>query len=82
MFGEFDEIAVGPNAGEGVEVGILVTLTIRVLPEADRHGRQRLSADQFAPAFADRLAVVAIGHGVHAQEAALDFAATHGQQRR
>src|SRR5690606_33872964 len=81
VFGEFDEITVGPNAGEAVEVGVLVARVVRVLPEADRHGRQRLAADQFAPAVADRLTVIAVGHGVNAQESALDLATAHWQQR-
>ena len=81
MFGEFDEIAVGPDAREGVEVGVAVAFTLWVFPEAHGHGRQWLAADQLAAAFADRFTVIAVGHSINAQEATLNFSPTHRQQR-
>src|SRR5690606_4935203 len=81
VFGELDEVAVGPDPGEGVEVGVLVALAVRVIPETHRHGGHRLATDQFAAAVADRLAVVAVGNGVHTEEAALDFAPAYRPQR-
>ena len=78
VFGEFDEVPMGPDAGrcvgKGLKVGRAIALAVRVIPEAHGHGGQWLPADQFAPALFDGLTIVAVSDGVYAQKTALNFA--------
>ena len=48
MRGPFGEIAVAPDIGEALEIGGAVFRAVGIVPEADRHRRERLGADQFA----------------------------------
>jgi hypothetical protein len=65
---------MGPDIVEAVEIGGVVFLAVGVVPEADRHGRKRLGADQFALLAGDGLAVVVPDVDRHAEARTLDLA--------
>ena len=48
VVGPGGEVAVGPHAGEALEVGGPVAAAVVVAPEAERHRREGLGADQLA----------------------------------
>ncbi|MNF55487.1 hypothetical protein D3C84_369500 [compost metagenome] len=74
-------VAVGPDAGEGLEVGGLEPGPVRVVPEADRHRGEVAGADQFALLAEHPLAVLVPHLHVHSQPLALQLAAPHRQYR-
>ncbi|MCY1553986.1 hypothetical protein D9M68_905210 [compost metagenome] len=70
-------VAVGPGAGEGIEIGVAELLAIRVVPEAHRHRREVPGADQFTLVAVQWLAGVVPDLDGHAQALALQLAAPH-----
>ena len=77
VLGPLGEVAVAPDVGEALEVGGAVFLAVGIVPEADRHRRERRGADELALLAAHRLAVVVEDVDRHAEAAALDLAAPH-----
>src|SRR5260221_8179028 len=75
MLGQFDVIAVMPDIRIALEIGGLVALVVRVIPEADRHAGERPDADQFAFLAGDGLARVVPDFDRHAETARLDLTA-------
>ena len=74
-------IAVPPRAGEEGEIRVAVLRAVGIVPERDRHGRERPRADEFTGHAANRMSVgVPDVHG-HAQSRALQFASPDRQQR-
>ena len=72
--GLFGVIPVRPDAGEALEVGGAETAAVLILPEAQRHGREGLAADQFALTLSQPLALVIPHLNRHAQTLALQLA--------
>ena len=70
----FSVIAVRPDAGEALEVGGAETAAVLVLPEAQRHRRERFAADQLALAFTQPLTFVVPHLDRHTQALALQLA--------
>jgi hypothetical protein len=79
--GPFGEVAMGPDVVESGEIGRVVFLAVRIVPETDRHGRKRLGADQFTLFAGDGLAVVVPDLDGHAETRTLDLAAPDRQRR-
>ena len=66
---------------EPIEIGRVVAGAVGIVPEAGGHGGERRRAHQFPLSPGHRLAVI-VEHGhLHAQAAALQFAAPHRQHR-
>eukprot|EP00160_Parvularia_atlantis_P006163 Unigene1535_Nuclearia_a/m.4776 Unigene1535_Nuclearia_a/g.4776 ORF Unigene1535_Nuclearia_a/g.4776 Unigene1535_Nuclearia_a/m.4776 type:complete len:319 (-) Unigene1535_Nuclearia_a:1194-2150(-) len=76
---DVEEVAVVPHARELRKVRLGVLGPVGVVPEEDRHARERLGADEVALNALDRLALERPRFDAHAQVAALDLAAIHGQ---
>src|SRR5208283_1781427 len=72
-------LAMAPNIGEAREVGVLVPLAARIVPEADRHRRERPSADELALGSENAAAVVIPDFDGHAEARALNLAANDGR---
>src|SRR3546814_11202095 len=70
-----------PYVGIGLEIGGAIARVGGVGPEADRHARERLHADQLALLAAHRPAVVVEHLDRHAEAAALDLAAPNRADR-
>src|SRR5690606_11437640 len=79
--GLFGIIAMGPYTGEALEVGGPVAAAVRVVPEAQRHGREGTGADQFTLLVEDALALIVPYLHRHSQTRALQLAAPHRQRR-
>src|SRR5699024_5907588 len=77
VFVEGDVIAMRPNTRETFEIGFVIALAALVVPELDRHGRNRLGADQFAFFVDYGFAGLVEGLGGHTKHRALDFAPAH-----
>ena len=76
------EVAVAPDAGEALEVGGAVFRAVGIVPEADRHRRERRACRRARPCSpASGLAVVVEDVDLHAEPAALDLAAPDRQRR-
>ncbi len=71
--GPLREVAVAPDIREAVEIGAVIFLPVRVVPEFDRHRRKRLGADEFAALAGNRLAAVVPDFHRHAERGRLDF---------
>src|SRR3546814_15885594 len=69
------------DLGIGLEIGGAIARAGGVGPEADRHARDRLHADQLALLAAHRPAVAVEHLDRHAEAAALDLAAPHRADR-
>src|SRR3546814_11481367 len=69
------------DLGIGLEIGGAIARAGGVGPEADRHARERLHADQLALLAAHRPAVVVEHLDRHAEAAALDLAAPNRADR-
>src|SRR3546814_11559979 len=69
------------DLGIGLEIGGAIARAGGVGPEADRHARERLHADQLALLAAHRPAVVVEHLDRHAEAAALDLAAPNRAAR-
>ncbi len=76
--GQLDPVAVAPDVVEALEVGGMVLLAALVPPEADRLGRERLGADQFALFTLYRLARLVEHLDREAEAASLALAAIDG----
>ena len=79
--GDLGEVAVGPNPGKLVEVGVMEAAAIRISPKPQRTGREGPGADQLAlVALSGRqgLAVVAENLHRHSQALALQLARVDG----
>src|SRR6185437_10874127 len=77
--GEFGPVAVAPHAGYLGEIGRTVFLAFWIIPELHGHRRERRGTSQFARLFAHRLAGIIENLDLHAEPAALQFAAIHRQ---
>ena len=78
------EVAVRPHLGEPFEVRGVVALARLVAPEAERHRRERLPADQLAGdtgRLAQRRSVVGRDVDGHAEHRSLDLARVHRSGR-
>jgi hypothetical protein len=72
---------MAPDIVKAFEIGRVILLAVRVVPEAHRHGREWPGAHQFT-LFATYRPTHIIKHiDRHAEAAALDFAAIHRQHR-
>jgi Major Facilitator Superfamily len=56
---DFDEITVAPDPGEDVEVGVAIAPPGAIVPELDRHRRERTRHDEFADFVRELATVVA-----------------------
>ena len=58
--GELHVVAVAPDAGKPLEVGIAILAAVGIVPEADRHRRERRRADQLALLADHRRALIVV----------------------
>ena len=70
---ELDKVTVTPDTGKALEIGGTVSGAIGVIPESERHARERCSAHQFALFLPNRVTVLVEHLDPHAQPAALQF---------
>ena len=76
-----DPVAVAPDAGEHVEVAVVVAVAALVVPEIQRHGGHRFGDHQLAHFVVENAAVVVHGVNRRAQIAALHFTGVHRLDR-
>ncbi len=81
MRGELDVIAVTPHVRVFFEICGPVFFSVGVVPEADRHRRERSRAYELAFGAAYRLALLIEHFNFHSQTPALNFAAPYRQNR-
>ncbi len=74
-------VAVVPDAAKALEVGRAVAGAAGVVPEPERHRRERGGADELAFLLDDRPPFVVPDLHLHAEPAALQLAAIHGKER-
>src|ERR1039457_6145877 len=72
-------VAMAPDLGIAREIGLVVALAARVVPETDGHRRERPGADEFSFLPHQRAAVLVPDLDLHAEAAALQLAAPHRQ---
>jgi hypothetical protein len=80
-FGQFDPVAMTPDAGIDVEVTGAVARAVGVAPEEERHRGERGSDDQFADITDQRVSLLVEDVDARTQAPALDFASGHREQR-
>ncbi len=81
MRGDLGPVAVRPYAREALEIGRVIFLAVGIVPEADRHRRKRLQADELALGAARRLAGLVEHLDRQTQPAGLDLAPPHRPDR-
>src|SRR6476661_2996971 len=81
VFRQLDVIAVAPHASEALEIGGTVFRSVRIVPEAERHGRKRGSAHELPLLPAHRATVLVEDVDRQAEPAALDLAAPDRSHR-
>src|SRR5690606_37952370 len=79
---DFGEVAMAPDTREAPEIGAAIFRAIGIVPEADRHGRERTGTDEFALLARDGPSLLVPDLDRHAEALRLDFAAPDGKQRR
>src|SRR5690606_16053783 len=78
---KFDIIAVTPDVIKAIEIGIFVTRTIRIVPEANWHGREGRGTDQFALFVTNWLSVIIKNINGKAERTGLDDTPLDRQDR-
>src|SRR5581483_10270736 len=81
VLGNLAPVAVAPDVRIALEVGGAVPGAVGVIPEADRHGRERPGADQLALLLRHRLSGVVEHLHRHAEPLGLDLSAPHRPRR-
>src|SRR6185295_10624285 len=71
---------VVPDVRKSLEVGAVILATVRIVPETDRHRRERRCANELAFLFPHRAAISREDLDFHTEAAALELAAIYGQQ--
>ena len=79
--GDLDPVAVAPDAGVHLEVGLAVALAVGVVPEVQRHRRHRLGDHELADLADQRPALGVPRLDRRAQRARLQLALVDGQDR-
>src|SRR5665213_3723246 len=76
-----EEVTLAPDAGEFIEVGLLVALEILITPQEHRHGGQRAGNHHLADFVDDALAFGIERSDGHAQQWRLHFTGPHRKYR-
>src|SRR4029077_20252342 len=76
-----EEVAVPPDAGELLEVGLEIAAVVWIVPEAQRHRGHGLGEHELANLVDDALAAGVEGLGRDAKLRRLDLARTHRERR-
>ena len=79
--GDLDPVAVAPDAGVHVEVGLAVALAVGVVPEVERHRRHRLGDHELADLADQRPALLVQRLDLRAERARLQLALVDRQRR-
>ena len=77
----FGKVTMTPDVVKTLKIGRLVFGSLGIIPEADRHRRKCLCADQFALFTPDRLSVFIPDVDCKSKARALNFAFPDGLQR-
>ena len=74
-------VAVSPDTGEAFEVRGAITTAVGVIPEADRHRRKRVLANQLSTLIDETVTAIVKHIDIHTKREALQLAASYGQHR-
>src|SRR5689334_25122190 len=81
MTGDLRPITVSPDAGEVIEVGSAVLRAVGIIPERDRHARERLRANELTRNQSHWATAVIENIDRHSQPRRLNLATVHRQNR-